>query len=68
MKNQNSGWSKASIAGAFLAGVILLWSFGKIWLNFESLPVFLAGLVGVAFTVLLVAAANDRNDSNKNRH
>lgn len=68
MKNQNSGWSKASIISAFLIGVILLWSFGKIWLNFESLPVFLAGLVGVAFTVILVAAANIRDDSNKNGH
>lgn len=66
MKNQNSGWSAVSIMSAFLTGVILLWSFGKIWLNFESAPVFLAGLVGVAFTVLLVTASNIRDNSRKN--
>lgn len=66
MKNQNGGWSTVSSISAFLIGVILLWSFGKIWLNFESAPVFLAGLVGVAFTVLMVAASNIRDDSRKN--
>jgi len=65
MKDQNGGWSTATSVSAFFIGVILLWSFGKGWLNFESAPVFLAGLVGVAFTVLIVAASRVRDHSGK---
>lgn len=41
---------------AFLIGVILLLSFGRDWLNFESPFVVLAGLIGVALPVLIVAS------------
>jgi hypothetical protein len=66
MKDQNGGWSTATSVSAFFIGVILLWSFGKGWLNFESAFVFLAGLAGVAVTILIVAAWKIRNFSNRN--
>lgn len=53
---KNSNWSTLTAAIAFLIGVILLWSFGKEWLNFSSPLVFLAGLIGVAVPVLIFAA------------
>jgi hypothetical protein len=43
---------------AFLLGVILFWSFGKNWLNLESMLVFLAGLIGVAVPVLTFGVWN----------
>lgn len=54
MKNTN--WSTLTAVAALLIGVILLWSFGKDWLNFDSPLVFLAGLIGVAIPVLIFAA------------
>jgi uncharacterized membrane protein len=56
MKNENIKWSMVSSITAFLIGAILLWSFGKNWLNFESVMVFLAGLIGVAIPVFIFAA------------
>jgi hypothetical protein len=53
MNNQNSSSSTITAVCALVIGVILLWSFGKQWLNFESVPVFLAGLIGVAVPVLI---------------
>jgi hypothetical protein len=53
---KNSNWSTLTAVAAFLIGVILLWSFGKDWLNFDSALVFLAGLIGVAIPVLTIAA------------
>jgi hypothetical protein len=41
---------------AFIIGVVLFWSFGKSWLDFTSILVFLAGLIGVAVSVLLIGA------------
>jgi hypothetical protein len=55
MKDQNRNWSTITAICTFLIGVILLLSFGKSWLNFESPQVFLAGLLGVAIPVLIVA-------------
>lgn len=55
-KVQNTNWSTGRSVVTFLIGVILLWSFGKYWLNFESALVFLAGLIGVAIPVLIFAA------------
>ena len=53
---------------AFLIGVILFWSIGKNWLNLESRPVFLAGLIGVGVSVLLFGAWNIiRNSKNKDQ-
>jgi hypothetical protein len=54
MKNFNG--STLTAVTALLIGVILLWSFGKDWLNFDSPLVFLAGLIGVAIPVLIFAA------------
>lgn len=66
MRKQNNGWSTVASVSAFFIGVILLWSFGKSWLNFESALVFLAGLAGVAVIVLLVAAWEIRKRSARN--
>lgn len=54
MKNSNG--SILTAVTALLIGVILLWSFDKDWLNFDSPLVFLAGLIGVAIPVLIFAA------------
>ena len=45
--------SNFSLICAFLIGVLLFISFGKNWLALESILVFLAGLIGVALTVLV---------------
>ena len=50
--------SKFSLICAFLIGVLLVISFGKNWLAPESMLVFLAGLLGVALTVLLFGIVN----------
>ena len=52
MNNTKPGSIVATIC-AFLIGVILLWSFGWNWLAFDSVLVFLAGLIGVAIPVLV---------------
>lgn len=54
MNDNESNQSVVPIVTAFFIGVILLWSFGKNWLNFESALVFLAGLLGVIIPVLLL--------------
>ncbi len=58
MKDDKANWSAISYASAFLIGLILFWSIGKNWLNFESVSVFLAGLIGVAVSVLVFGAWN----------
>lgn len=63
MKNTN--WSTLTAVTALLIGVILLWSFGKNWLNFDSPLVFLAGLIGVAIPVLIFAAWKIYQSSDK---
>lgn len=55
MKNENGNWNTITYVSALLIGVILFWSFGRDWLNFESALVFLAGLIGVAVAVLIFA-------------
>ena len=58
--------SNLSLVCAFLIGVLLFISFGKNWLALESLPVFLAGLLGVALIVLVFGILNIlRNSHNK---
>ncbi len=54
MKMKNKDWSALTAVVAFLIGVILLWSFGRDWLKFESPIVILVGLIGVALPVLIV--------------
>ncbi|MBI5354006.1 MAG: hypothetical protein HZB50_15295 [Chloroflexi bacterium] len=56
MKNGKTNFSTISYLCAFTIGVILFWSFGKSWLDFTSILVFLAGLIGVAVSVLLIGA------------
>jgi hypothetical protein len=58
--------SNFSLICAFLIGVVLFISYGEKWLALESLPVFLAGLLGVALTVLVYGILNiSRNSRNK---
>lgn len=58
MKEDKVIWSTLSYISAFLIGVILFWSFGKNWLELESAAVFLAGLIGVALSVLAFGTWN----------
>jgi len=58
MKNDKVNWPTISYVSAFLIGVILFRLFGKNWLDLESASVFLAGLIGVAVSVLLFGAWN----------
>ena len=58
MKNENRNWPTLTYVFAFVIGVILFWSIGKNWLDLGSLPVFLAGLIGVALVVLVFGALN----------
>lgn len=56
MKDDHKSSPVISLVAAFLLGVILLLSFGKDWLHFESILVLLSGLVGVALAVILARA------------
>jgi len=60
-KMKNVNWSTGTAVTTFLVGVILLLSFGKEWINFNSSIIFLAALIGVAIPVLLFAAWKIRN-------
>lgn len=63
MKNDKAYWPAISYVSTFLIGVILFWSIGKNWLNLELALVFLAGLIGVAVSVLAFGAWNIRHNS-----
>jgi uncharacterized membrane protein len=65
MKNGRANSSTLSYFCAFIIGVILFWSFGKYWLDISSTLVFLAGLIGVAVSVLLIGAWNIFRHSGK---
>ena len=68
MRNKRSNLPSITYLAAFFLGVILFWSFGKNWLDLGSRPVFLAGLIGVAVSVLLFGAWNIiRNSKNKDQ-
>ena len=58
MKNENRNWPTITYVSAFLIGVILFRSIGKNWLDLGSMPVFLAGLIGVALVVLMFGVVN----------
>jgi len=58
MKNGKADFSTVSYLCAFIIGVVLFWSFGKYWLDLTSPLVFLAGLIGVAVSVILIGTAN----------
>lgn len=61
--NSHRPISNLSLICAFLIGVLLFLSFGKNWLALESVLVFLAGLLGVALTVLAFGILNIRRDA-----
>ena len=65
MKNSKANFSTIAYLCAFSIGVILFWSFGKYWLDLTSTLVFLAGLIGVAVSVLLIGAWNIFKHSEK---
>ena len=65
MKNEHRPLSTISYITAFFLGVILLLVFGKDWLNLESMPVFLAGSLGVALVVLVFGLWNIFQNSRK---
>lgn len=58
MKNCKANGSVIASITAFLIGVILFWSIGKNWLDFESSLILLVGLIGVALAVLAFGAWN----------
>lgn len=66
--NNKSKWNQISYLAAFFVGVILFWSFGTDWLDLESTLVFLAGLVGVAVSVLAFAAWNIYYNSHRKKN
>jgi SNF family Na+-dependent transporter len=68
MKNSKENFSAISYLCAFIIGVILFWSFGKYWLDLTSTLVFLAGLIGVAVSVLFIGAWNIFKHSEKHDH
>jgi len=68
MRNKKSNLPTITYLAAFLLGAILFWSIAENWLNLESRPVFLAGLIGVAVSVVLFGAGNIiRNSKNKDQ-
>jgi hypothetical protein len=56
MKDYKNQWHPMNYVMAFLFGVILFWSFGRSWLDLESILVFLTGIIGVALSVLAFGA------------
>ena len=55
--------SNFSLMCAFLIGVLFFIAFGQHWLALESILVFLAGLLGVALSVLAFGLLNIRRNS-----
>ena len=58
MSNHKTNLPTAAYISAFIIGVILLWSIGKAWLDFESAPVFITGVIGVAVSVIVFGIWN----------
>lgn len=68
MKTSKVYFSPTTYLCAFIIGVILFWSFGKYWLDLTSTLVFLAGLIGVAVSVLSIGAWNIFKHPEKHDH
>lgn len=68
MNNSKTNLRAVAYICAFVIGVILLWSIGQAWLDFESRLVFISGVLGVAVSVLLFAAWNMTRHSNHKDH
>lgn len=58
MNNNTTNLSTIACICAFVISVILLWSIGKTWLDFESKLVVIAGVVGVAVSVIIFRVWN----------
>ncbi|MEW6406000.1 MAG: hypothetical protein AB1649_29795 [Chloroflexota bacterium] len=58
MNSDKARLSTIACLCAFLIGVILFWSFGKDWLDFESKLIFTAGVIGVAVAVIIFGVWN----------
>lgn len=58
MNNNKTSLPIVAYISAFVIGVILLWSIGKAWLDFESALVFIAGVIGVAVSVIIFGIWN----------
>jgi len=58
MNNHKTNLHTVAYICAFVIGVILLWSIGKAWLDFESKLVVIAGVVGVAVSVIIFRVWN----------
>ena len=58
MNNDKTNLPTVAYICAFVIGVILLWSIGKTWLGFDSMLVFIAGVIGVAVAVIIFGAWN----------
>lgn len=68
MKSSKANLPAIAYVCAFLIGVILFWSFGKNWLGIESTLVFIAGVIGVAVSVILFGAWNVIHHSDHKDH
>ena len=69
MNNNKNNLPTVAYVCAFVIGVILLWSIGKAWLDFESTQVAIAGVIGVAVSVIIFGIWNmvrhSKNHSDK---
>jgi len=54
----NKSWHPIRYLSAFLIGVIMLWLFGRDLFDFNSMPIFISGLLGIAVAVVAFAAWN----------
>lgn len=54
----NKSWHPIRYLSAFLIGVIMLWLFGRDLFDFNSTPIFISGLLGIAVAVVAFAAWN----------
>ena len=61
----NPSWNPIRYLSAFVIGVLLFWTFGRDLFDFESAPIFIAGLIGVAVAVLTFAAWNIHSNSHR---
>lgn len=65
VKDNQIHWYALTYVIAAVIGAILFWSFGKDWLDLDSAPIVLAGLIGVAVAVIIFGVWNIRPSSNQ---
>lgn len=65
----NSSWRHPiRYLSAFLIGAILFWMIGGDMFDFISMPIFIAGMLGIAVAVLTFAAWNIYYNSHHNEN